>query len=171
MNRSCCCTATLPACLATGVKFKGAVTQTGVLLDGGYRYESLQVCCIRVLQVDGCSIVCDVHRTEEKQWVNGLSACDGQAQALPDFLRKYLQSNNGWCVERAAGSYDPFTRVLLLRGSWPHKQGDSEHVLWIPHFYTLLVSQQGMSGTVFCMDGMDDRESGVGSLWAERAAD
>lgn len=165
MNR---CRTALPACLATGAVFRGMVTHTGVLLDGGYRYEALQDCCIRVLQVDGYSVVCEVHRTEKQKWVNGLSARD--SQGLPDFLQKYLQSGKGWCVERAAGTFDPFTKVLLLRGAWPQVGGDSAHVVWSPHFYTLLVSEQGMSGTVFCMDGMEDRESGVGSLWAELAS-
>jgi hypothetical protein len=167
MNR--CCPAP-PAWLTTaGARLTGAVTQTGVLLDGGYRYEVLQDCSIRVAEVNGLSVVCEVDRTENRKWVNGLSEDDEGAKALPPPLRAYLQtSRRSGCSERATGVYDPFTRVLRLRGEWPSSShaGGGDTVLWSPHIYTLLVSQQGLAGTVFCNDGMADRQSGVGSLWA-----
>jgi hypothetical protein len=153
-----------PLSLAKGNVCRGVVAQTGTLKDGDFRYEALQRCEIRFTEVDGTRVACEIHRKEMFKLVNGHSLDDREAvRALPDFLQRYLHSQ-GSCVEQAEGTFDPFTCILTMKSQWPQPDHLSEDVVWSPHLYTLMANDKCISGAVFCLDRMDDRESGVGSL-------
>lgn len=155
----------MPPSLALGNVLIGCVTQTGTLLEGGYRYEARQHCEVRITWVEGSKVACEIHRSERFKWVDGLSLDENpdKVKALPPFLQRYLRSK-GSCIENAQGVFDPFTRILTLKGQWPQADHLSEDVVWSPHLYTLIAMDGYISGAVFCLDKMDDRESGIGSL-------
>jgi hypothetical protein len=154
----------LPPSLSPGSVLEGTVTQIGTLKEGNYQYEALQRCKIRINEVDGSRVMCEIHRKEMFKQVNGHSLEDHDAvRALPSNLQRYLQSK-GSCVEHAQGVFDPFTRILTLKGQWPQADRLSGDVVWSPHLYTLMAMDKSISGAVFCLDRMPDRESGLGSL-------
>jgi len=154
----------MPPSLAPGNVLEGTVTQIGTLIEGNFKYEALQRCKIRITEVDGSRVMCEIHRKEMFKQVNGHSLVDHDAvRALPSTLQRYLQSK-GSCVEQAQGLFDPFTRILTLRSQWPQADDLSGDVVWSPHLYSLMAMDKSISGAVFCLDRMPDRESGLGSL-------
>ena len=148
--------------------FCGSVTQSGTILQNGHRFDALQSCKIRLTSVSASRVECEVHRTEMLKFVDDIeNPCDPRAAtALPPYLISYLR-DKGSCVERAVGTYDPFTRVLLLKGVEVTVSEPSD-VLWSPHFYSLVVESDRVVGTAFCMDGLQDRENEVGSVELRR---
>jgi hypothetical protein len=143
----------------TGTVFTGTVTQSGVMVDGNFRYDALQTCTLTVTETENNNVSCDIERTELRKYVNGSQESD---PSLPEYLRSYLTSH-GSCVEHAAGVYDPFTEMLTVRGGWPETLSPSS-VVWSPHLYMLVVSDRRMSGPVFCIDGMEDHKSETGAM-------
>ena len=152
--------------MQAGTVFKGTVTQTGAVTDGGYCYEALQTCTLTVVSVRGEAVVCDVGRVESEKFIDGES---GWRLSLPDYLNSYL-TTWGSCVERAIGTYDPFTGFLLLKGQRLKVVRESE-VQWSHHYYALVVDGSRVTGPVFCLEKMEDRDSGVGALVVELVAE
>ena len=148
------------SCLASGAMFPGAVTQSGTMVEGHYYYEAHQTCTLIVKEFDGRSLTCDIRRVERTKLINGSAA---PVPSLPTYLRLYLTSR-GSCVERATGTYDPLTSVLMLRGDEPVVEVESE-VQWNPHLYLLMVDGGRVSGLVFDLkEECGDRVSGVGTM-------
>ena len=148
--------------IRTGVKLTGTVTQLGTIKDGGYCYEAMQFCELEIIQVDRYNVTCEIKRREQFKTVNKITEGGPGFNDLPESYRSYL-SCKGSCKEIARGTYDPFNRVLLLKSDWPNTT-ETSFVMWSPHFYSLVVSTELIVGTAFCMDGMKDRDCGVGSL-------
>lgn len=149
-----------PSPLSMGARYAGAVTQSGTILDGGLHFEALQACEIVFLKVDHHHCTCRIYRQETHKFINGIE--DPNDPSLSQPVSEYLRLK-GASFEMATGTYDPFNRVLLLRGSTPSVIRYS-NVVWNQHFYSLVVGEDRIVGTVFCIDEMDDRENGVGSL-------
>jgi hypothetical protein len=151
-----------PLTLIKGTVFTGTATQHGTIKDGQLHFEARQRCAIWFTAVKDECVECVVGRTEDFKSIDGIS--DPGDRRLPSPYVRYL-TEKGSSAEDAFGTYNPFTRVLLLKGSTPTviKQSD---VHWNTHFYSLVLSGDGkqITGTAFCTDNMDDRENGVGSL-------
>jgi len=132
------------------------------MTDGQYRYEALQTCALTVKSIDGNTTVCEIQRAENRKSINGSS---DPLPLLPEYLRLYL-TTWGSCTERATGTYDPLTGVLLLRGEEPVVVVHS-WVQWSPHAYALVVGGDGMRGLAFDLDVGGDRVSEVGVVVVE----
>jgi hypothetical protein len=143
----------------TGTAFTGTVTQSGVMVDGDFRYDALQTCTLTVTETENNNVSCDIQRKELKKFVNGSQECN---PSYPEYLRNYLTSH-GSCIEHATGVYNPFTRMLTIRGEWPKTLSPSA-VVWSPHLYMLVISDHQMMGPVFCIDGMEDHKSETGAM-------
>ena len=151
-----------PPLIRKGVKLTGTVTQSGVIIDDGFCFEAMQFCEFEIISVNGNSVTCEIKRREHYKTVNKIAPGDAGYNELPKFYQSYLGCK-GSSKELAHGTYDPFNRVLLLKSEWP-AMTETSSVLWSPHFYSLVVSTELIVGTAFCMDGLKDRENGVGSL-------
>ena len=152
-----------PLQLRSGMRFQGPVTQSGILLDGGYRFDALQRCTVEFTKVNERFVECDVHRDEVLKFINGIGI-DSPAigGSIPSWLYAYLRER-GSSVEHARGTFDSFTGVLLLKGYNVTTTKYSE-VIWSPHFYSLVADGDNMIGTAHCLNNFEDRENAVGSV-------
>ena len=153
-----------PLALAPGATLTGTVTQVGTIQNRGKEicFEARQNCALWFKAVNDERVECVIVRNELYKSINGIT--DPRDTQLDPFYADYLKER-GSSSEDAFGTYNPFTRVLLLRGSTPKVLRLSD-VHWNTHFYSLVVGDDGaqITGTAFCTDGMEDRENGVGSL-------
>jgi len=149
--------------LTAGATYTGVVTQKGIMKEDGLLYEARQKCTLKLTRLDSVSHVeCEIVRMEDVKLVNGSSQIDPH---FPEYIRSYL-SSNGSCVEYATGTYDTFSSLLILRSNRPTTVIGSA-VVWSPQLYTLVVTGRRITGPVFCLDTMDDRNNDVGTLAVE----
>ena len=145
--------------LTAGTVYTGIVTQSGSMTDGRYRYDAIQACTLTVKSFDNCTVVCEIKRVENQKFIDGHSI---PLPAWPEYLIKYL-TTWGNAVERAIGTYDPCTGLLLLQGEEPVVTVDS-WVQWSRHAYALLVDEKGIKGLAFDLEEGANRVSEVGRL-------
>ena len=122
--------------------YTGRVTETGVMLDGGYLYEAEQICTLYIESITGTRIAGKLHRTERTKTINGVSV--DEQQTFPDYLRRYLEARDE-IDEHFEG--DMQQNRIRATGT-PINKNKNPAVYWSQRNYDLVVTDSHIAGAV-----------------------
>lgn len=150
--------------------FKGTAIISGSVLisSTGSKalYDAVHECTLLVTRHDrpSGSVACSIIRQERCKTIDGQERLSDTETSYPDNIHRYLEKL-GACIEEATGTYDAFTRVLVIRSASPRMIRPSS-VVWDPHLYALVVTKdgRGLAGPAFSLDSPDGRACEVGSV-------